>query len=97
MKPVLFRPAAAADVEDAYRWYEQQREGLGGEFLAELRRSVAALQRRPELAPVLFRDTRRLLMARFPYGLYYRLYDDQILVVACLHGRRAPRVWKTRT
>jgi plasmid stabilization system protein ParE len=97
VKPVLFRPAAAADVEDAYNWYEQQRDGLGSEFLAELRRSVVALQRRPELAAILHRDTRRLLLSRFPYALYYRIFDDRIIVVACLHGRRAPRVWKARS
>ena len=28
--PVL-RPAASADVEDAWRWYEARREGLGDE------------------------------------------------------------------
>ena len=34
MKPPILRPAAAADVEGAYRWYEDQRAGLGEEFLA---------------------------------------------------------------
>jgi len=97
VKPVLFRPAAAADVEDAYSWYEQRREGLGSEFLAELRRSVSALQRRPELAAILHRDTRRLLLLRFPYALYYCLFDDRIIVIACLHGCREPRVWKARS
>lgn len=28
-----FRPAAAADVEDAFLWYESQRSGLGDEYL----------------------------------------------------------------
>lgn len=97
MKPVLFRPAAAADVEDAFNWYEQRRDGLGGQFLAELRRSIIALQRHPELAAVLHRGTRRVLLSRFPYALYYRVLDDRIIVVACLHGHRAPRVWKGRS
>jgi len=30
---LLLRPAAAADVEEAYRWYERRRVGLGEEFL----------------------------------------------------------------
>jgi len=37
VKPPIFRPAAAADVEDAYRWYEAQQAGLGEEFLAAVR------------------------------------------------------------
>jgi len=30
---LVFRPAAAADVEEAFLWYEAQRPGLGAEFL----------------------------------------------------------------
>ncbi len=30
----VVRPAAAADIEEAFLWYEQQRGGLGNEFLA---------------------------------------------------------------
>jgi plasmid stabilization system protein ParE len=37
MKPVIFRPAAAADVDDAYAWYERQGRGLGDRFLAAVR------------------------------------------------------------
>ena len=33
MTKLLLRPAAAADIEEAYRWYERQRVGLGEEFL----------------------------------------------------------------
>ena len=34
MKRVVIRPAAAADIEDAYQWYETQQPGLGEQFLA---------------------------------------------------------------
>ncbi len=34
MKPPIVRPAAAADIEDAYSWYERQQAGHGDEFLA---------------------------------------------------------------
>jgi hypothetical protein len=34
VKRVVVRPAAAADIEDAYQWYELQQPGLGEEFLA---------------------------------------------------------------
>ena len=95
MKPVL-RPAAAADVEDAYRWYERQREGLGEEFLASVRHALDSVSENPERYPVLHRQTRRTRLRRFPYGLFYRIMDDQLVVVACMHGRRDPRSWQTR-
>jgi plasmid stabilization system protein ParE len=91
VKPPIFRPAAAADVEDAYRWYETQRPGLGEEFLVAVSSVVESLVSYPELFPVVYRETRRVLLRRFPYSLYYRIIDDQIIVVACMHGRRDPR------
>jgi plasmid stabilization system protein ParE len=51
----------------------------------------------PELFPVVHRQTRRALLRRFPYGLYYRIVNDQIVVVACMHGRRDPRQWQSRS
>jgi plasmid stabilization system protein ParE len=79
VKPPIFRPAAAADVEEAYRWYEAQQAGLGDEFLAALRVVIESMTANPELFPVVHRQTRRALLRRFPYGLYYRIVNDQIV------------------
>ncbi|MGH7802585.1 MAG: hypothetical protein ACREOW_18500 [Thermodesulfobacteriota bacterium] len=35
-KPVLLRPEAQLDLEDAGQWYNRQRAGLGYEFLDEV-------------------------------------------------------------
>ena len=96
MNPPVLRPAAAADVEDAWRWYEGQREGLGEEFLDVVRATLESIRAHPESAPVVLRDIRRQLLRRFPYGLFYRLIQGQVVVVACLHAKRSPRIWRTR-
>lgn len=96
MKPPIFRPAAAADVEYAYQWYELQQAGLGEEFLAAVRAALESMMASAESFPVVHRQTRRALLRRFPYGLYYRIFDDQIVVVACMHGRRNPQRWQSR-
>ena len=44
MKSPIFRPAAAADVEDAYRWYETQQIGLGDGFLDGVRAALEAIE-----------------------------------------------------
>ena len=98
MKQVVVKPAAAADIEDAYQWYESQRPGLGEDFLAALRFTRDRVLERPEAFPVLHRDTRRALIPqRFPYGLFYRIYGETIVVVACMHAKRDPRQWQRRT
>jgi len=97
VKRVIVRPAAAADIEDAYRWYESQQMGLGEEFLAALRSTQDRIVEHPDAFHLLHRDTRRALIPRrFPYGLYYRIYGDTIVVVACMHAKRDPRQWQRR-
>ena len=96
MKLPLFRPAAAADLEDAYRWYEDQRAGLGDEFLATVNTVIESLVAYPERFPIVHRHTHRVNVPRFPYSLFYRIIDDQVIVVACMHGRRDPRRWHAR-
>ena len=96
MKKFLFRPAAAADVESARGWYEREREGLGDEFLDEVRTTVQSVLAMPEAYPVMKRQTRRALVRRFPYGLFYRIVADTIVFVACFHTSRNPESWKRR-
>jgi hypothetical protein len=57
VKPPIFRPAAAADVEEAYGWYENQRAGLGDEFLAAVSIVIESLVRYPESFPIVYRET----------------------------------------
>jgi hypothetical protein len=47
VKPAVFTPAAEADVEDAFEWYEAQRTGLGAAFRHAVDIAVAALEANP--------------------------------------------------
>ena len=96
MSSPIFRPAAAADIERAYVWYERERVGLGEEFLAEVFTSVQAVVGRPEAFPILHRQTRRALVRRFPSALFFRVINQQVVFVACFHVRRNPSVWQRR-
>jgi plasmid stabilization system protein ParE len=98
VKRVVVRPAAAADIEDAYQWYESQQPGLGEEFLAALGGAHDRIVEHPEAFPILHRNTRRALIPRrFPYGLFYRIDGETIIIVAFMHAKRDPRRWQRRT
>jgi plasmid stabilization system protein ParE len=64
----IVRPAAAADIDDAFLWYERQRPGLGHDFLAAAQALIDAIAEHPFRYPVVRRDTRRALIHRFPYA-----------------------------
>lgn len=93
---IIVRPAAAADIEDAHQWYRDKRPELGAEFLVAVRQAGARIRDNPEAYPVVHREARRIRLRRFPYSLLYRVYPDVIVVVACIHGRRDPLIWKAR-
>ena len=95
--PVVVRPAAAADIDEAFLWYERQRAGLGNEFLAAVQSAIDNVVAHPTMYPVIHRETRRVLVPRFPYAIFYRVYGEVVVVVACLHGRRDPSRWGSRT
>jgi toxin ParE1/3/4 len=97
VKPLIIRPAAAADVEDIFQWYETERPGLGVEFQEELQRTLTAISANPRFYPIVRRDTRRALLRRFPYIVYYRDLPGVVAVVACVHGHRDPRHWQSRS
>lgn len=92
MTEIEFRPAAAKDLEEAAEWYETQQSGLGGEFLDAVRATLNAILENPKQFPMLYRDTRRALIRRFPYGIYFRVMLNRALVVAraCTAGGNQP-------
>lgn len=96
MTQPVFRPAAAADVEDAFLWYESQGSGLGDEFLEEMTLVLDVIAEHPDRFPVVHRETRRALLHRFPYALFYRITGEGIIIVACMHGKRNPDHWQIR-
>jgi plasmid stabilization system protein ParE len=92
----VVRPAAAADLEDAFLWYEGQRAGLGDAFLVAVDATFEKIRANPALHPVIRRETRRVLLRRFPYCVFFRAYPDVIVIVACMHARRDPTRWHVR-
>ena len=96
MKSLLLRPAAAADLEQAWLWYEKQRAGLGDEFLEEAEAAIRRVLATPLAYAVAYKDRRRALLRRFPYSVVYRILEDQIVVLAVVHAKQRPRVWRRR-
>ena len=80
----MLLPAAAADIEAAYGWYETQSEGLGNEFLSVFQAALEGLRADPLGAPRVHGEIRRHLLKRFPHLVFYRVIDAGVVVVACL-------------
>jgi plasmid stabilization system protein ParE len=93
---VRLRPEAEEDLADASAWYEEQRQGLGHEFLDEVLTMLSSIAEAPLVYPDIYRNTRRAIIHRFPFSVYFRVERATIVVVAIMHGSRNPRRWKSR-
>ena len=94
---VQLRDEADKDLAAAASWYEQQRVGLGHEILDEALSAFRLIAKQPLVYPIVHRNTRRALMHRFPFGIFYRVENSHIVVLAVMHGSRHPHHWQTRT
>jgi plasmid stabilization system protein ParE len=95
-RDVVFRPQAEREALEVRRWYEARREGLGNEFGAEVDEIVARIASSPLAFQRVRGETRRGVLRRFPYALYFRATTKEIIVLA-IHGRQDPSRWQTRS
>lgn len=95
-REVVFRPQAEDDALAVHAWYEARRAGLGREF----GQAVEALTSRIVENPFSFQrvhvETRRAVLSRFPYAVYFRASDTEVVVLA-IHGRQHQSRWQQRS
>jgi len=95
-RKVVFRKVAQTEVDEAIEWFEAQQIGLGERFLEAVLASIEAIEQNPLQYQRVYSDRRRAVVARFHFNLMYFVSEDEVVIVACLHGRRDPRRWKGR-
>jgi plasmid stabilization system protein ParE len=87
---------AAAELAEATQWHEDQQEGLGSKFVAELEAALERVAQSRELYAPVYRSFRRALLRRFPYAIYFILEPGVATITAVLHQRQAADRWQTR-
>jgi plasmid stabilization system protein ParE len=97
MPRLTVRPEAELDALEAASWYEGERADLGTEFLHELRTTFSRIEEGPQRFPVVFREVRRAILHRFPFGVFFIIESDSAIVLAIMHLRRHPSAWQKRT
>jgi plasmid stabilization system protein ParE len=93
---VCFAPDAAADATAGFRWYEEQRPGLGSQFLDCVLACLERVRRSPELLARVRGEFRRALVRRFPYAVFYELVDQTVTVYGIVHTARDSAKWRSR-
>lgn len=96
MYELVFKSEVYEDIKTAYDWYESQRVGLGEDFLLTLEASYANIARAPKQYQDIYKSIKRKLVRRFPYGIFFVVRGNSVVVLAVLHTKRDPKSWKKR-
>lgn len=91
-----FRPGVDTDLREASNWYEEQQPRWGEKFLDRVDEAFDRIELQPQLYGVVENGVRRVSVEQFPYSVYYRIDDLEVLILAVVHDRRHRRIWKRR-
>jgi hypothetical protein len=101
VKRFWIEPVAMGEFEDAAGWYENQRPGLGDEFIAEVDRTLARVENEEQFVtvPVATRPgalVRREFVHRFPYVVLFVETPDSRRVIMIRRENTSPALWRSR-
>jgi plasmid stabilization system protein ParE len=92
-RPVRVQPRAKSHLNEAYEWYDEQRAGLGREFLEAIEDCIEQIADNPGMFPVHRGRIRRAVAHRFPYLIFYVVEERESVVIAVFHAARDPQNW----
>lgn len=75
-----FAAEAVAEYVAAGQFYNRQVDGLGNAFADEIEASVSKITEAPLIWRFVEGDVRRYLVPRFPYGIYYTVESDVVVI-----------------
>lgn len=93
---LIIRPEAELELLEAVKYYEKEIKGLGSSFLLNVEATIETILRIPEGHTPIYKNTRRALVRKFPFGIHYIIEKENIIVLAVFHAKRNPRKLKKR-
>lgn len=91
-----FHPEALEEYLGAVSYYSGMSPRLAESFIKAVESGIESVLRFPEAWQIVEEDVRRHLINRFPFGIYYCIEGDRILIYAVMHMSRQPNYWKSR-
>ncbi len=70
---IVLRREANVELDEIFIWYEQQKVGLGLDFINEFEATINRITCNPYYASYIELDARSASLKKFPYGIIYRI------------------------
>lgn len=95
---VKLLPIVYTDLQEAKKWYNEQREALGEAFKEEVNKEIDYIGLHPEHYQRKYKELRQSLVTRFPYAIFYLVEEKKkrVIVFGLLHTRQNPEIIRKR-
>jgi plasmid stabilization system protein ParE len=90
---IVFSPDAKTDVQEAIKWYNGQRKGLGTRFRQDIEQVVLSIKANPFFASVKYKNIRTAACKVFPFSIHYEISETEnlIRVLSVFHFSQRPK------
>ncbi|MDP9360218.1 MAG: type II toxin-antitoxin system RelE/ParE family toxin [Acidobacteriota bacterium] len=93
---LVVRDDARRELLEACDYYDDHRRGYGQLFAEAVEHELGLLMEFPSIGKSVGAAVHRRTLSDWPYSIYYRLRDEELIIIAVAHHRRRPGYWRSR-
>ena len=93
---VRLHPEARAELREARKWYFERSPLSATAFAHAVDNAVSQIVEAPTRYPMAEHGTRKFVLQRFPFNIFCRPGEGEIVIVAVAHQKRRPGYWAGR-
>lgn len=82
---------AKCEIEESYRFYQEESNDLAIRFKEDLSVSISLIKNFPKSWRLVSKNIRMCRMKKFPFGIMYQIRKDEILITSVFHFKREPK------
>ena len=87
---------AKEDILHQAKYYEEQQENLGKDFLEKVEHTLQRIEENPEQFPKIYRKVRSAIVNKFPHKVLFVVEKIDAIVIAVFHQKKNPKSLKER-
>lgn len=87
---------ALEELSEAYQFYEDEKKGLGEDFLDAINKMLIRIKETPHQYPLSYKNKHRAVLSRYPFMIIFEIEEEVITVYAVFHTSRDPKRWRKR-
>ena len=93
---VKLHPDARAELRAARNWYYERSPLSAIAFAQTVDKAIFKIREAPNTFPLADHGTRKFILQRFPFNIFYLTRETEIVIVAVAHQKRRPGYWSSR-